>query len=443
MFDRVEQLWWRIKNALGRTFPSLKTSVVAWKSWRSDAPAHFRLHGSLVSAGPAPVKDRPHEEIEAINRSSESYFEKAESREFWLNRPFSFQPTAGKYLWRFGLLISALDIRPGDRVLDFGCGTGWTSLMLARIGAEVVGMDIAPAALEIAREAAERELAPRYREQLQFSAYSGGRIAADDEYFDHVVVFDAFHHFPNPMELLREFHRVLGPLGRFGFSEPGVGHAETESSIAEREHGVLEEDVDLEQLFRSGKAAGFQGLDLPVPALEPEILTLPMERMRWYLRGLPWLVPSYLTRSAVLRGPIGIFRKGPYAVSSLHPRHYMASIRPKRDALSVRAAEDFTIAATVVNRCDTVYLKEGRRGIGYVRLGAHLLEADGRLIEMDYGRASLSEDLPRGARARMELQLKAPSEPGSYVVRLDMVNEGICWFAEKGSKVADVTLNVA
>ena len=33
MFDRVEQLWWRIKNALGRTFPSLKTSVVAWKSW--------------------------------------------------------------------------------------------------------------------------------------------------------------------------------------------------------------------------------------------------------------------------------------------------------------------------------------------------------------------------------------------------------------------------
>jgi SAM-dependent methyltransferase len=442
MWERLEPLWWRIKDALGKALPGLKASVVARRAWRSDAPAHFRLFASSICPAPAPVRDRPAEEIETVNRSSLRYFEKAENREFWLNRPFSSQPTAGKYLWRFGLLVSALDVRPGHRVLDFGCGTGWTSIMLARIGAEVVGSDIAPAALAIAREVADRELLPRYRERLEFRLYSGGRIEADDEFFDHVLVFDAFHHFPNPMELLREFHRVLGAQGRFGFSEPGVGHAATEASIAEREHGVLEEDVDLEQLFRSGTAAGFQDLELPVPALEPEILTLSMARMRWYLRGLSWLVPSYLHRSAVLRGPIGVFSKGPYAVSSLHPRHYMASIRPATRTLSVRGGQEFIINATVENRCDTVYLKEGRRGVGYVRLGAHLLTEDGRLIEMDFGRAGLPEDLPRGARARMRLDLKAPSGPGRHIVRLDMVNEGVCWFAEKGSKVADVALNV-
>jgi SAM-dependent methyltransferase len=140
---------------------------------------------------------------------------------------------------------------------------------------------------------------------LRFSEYSGGRIEAPDGHFDSVVVFDAFHHFPNPMLILREFHRVLSAQGRFGFSEPGLGHAATESSRTERAHGVLEEDVDLEQLYQSGKAAGFQGLELPIPALEPEILTLPMERMRWYLRGL--LARSSHFTSAILRGPIGFF----------------------------------------------------------------------------------------------------------------------------------------
>ena len=54
-------------------------------------------------------------------------------------------------LSRFGHLLTALELRPGDRVLDFGCGTGWSSEMLARMGMDVVGMDISPAALEMAR----------------------------------------------------------------------------------------------------------------------------------------------------------------------------------------------------------------------------------------------------------------------------------------------------
>ena len=89
-----------------------------------------------------------------------------------------------------------------------------------------------------------------------------------------------------------------------------------------------------------------------------------------------------------------------------------------------------------------MWLRDGRRGRGHVRLGAHLLAADGALIDQDYGRASLPSDLAIRESARLELELEAPAEPGCYVLRLDMVDEGICWFAQAGSKVRDVALRV-
>ena len=91
---------------------------------------------------------------------------------------------------------------------------------------------------------------------------------------------------------------------------------------------------------------------------------------------------------------------------------------------------------------ETVWLKEGRRGRGYVRLGAHLLDGTGAPLVDDYGRASIPTDLPQRGVARIGLDLEAPLDPGHYIVRLDMVNEGICWFGQHGSPVADVPLEV-
>jgi len=431
-----------LKQTLSKLLPGVKTYVVAWRSLGKFRLPHFRPLRSWWTRTPEVLVDRPHPETTSINVSSEKYFEHSENREFWLNRPFSHPETVGKYLERFGLLLATLGIRPGDKVLDFGCGTGWTSIMLARMGADVMGMDIAPAALDIARESAARELLEDTRERLAFAVYSGNRLEISDGEVDFVVVFDAFHHFPNPMEILREFHRVLPPHGRFGFAEPGAGHAASESSIAEAAHGILEQDLDLEQFYRSALTAGFRDLELAIPALEPEILTLPMGRMRSFLRGMSWIVPQDFLRKAVLTGPIGVFRKGPYPVSSLNPRTHLAEIRPAVSRVPAAAGTELTIAVRVTNRTETVWLRGGRRGRGYVRLGAHLLDDSGAMLDHDYGRAELPRDLRRGESAEMEIRLRAPDSPGSYIVRLDMVNEGMCWFAQHGSPSSDVRFEV-
>ncbi len=65
-----------------------------------------------------------------------------------------------------GFLVGALDLRPGQRVLDVGCGPGRHALALARRGIEVVGVDLSPDFVDLAREAAEREGLPARFEVL-------------------------------------------------------------------------------------------------------------------------------------------------------------------------------------------------------------------------------------------------------------------------------------
>lgn len=57
-------------------------------------------------------------------------------------------------------LVGALELEPGVRVLDVGCGPGRHALALARRGIEVVGVDRSPDFLRLAREAAETEGLP-------------------------------------------------------------------------------------------------------------------------------------------------------------------------------------------------------------------------------------------------------------------------------------------
>jgi len=397
---------------------------------------HFRPTAPLFPKWPEPLNDLSKKEMAAANLSSDRYFGNQAHENFWLNKPLSDLDHGAQSLWRFGLLVDALGIRPEDRVLDFGCGTGWTSLMLARTGAEVTGIDISEKAIAIAQKSGTAF------ERLRFKVFDGEHLDIPDDYFDFIVVMDAFHHLPNPLQILREFYRVLNAHGSFGFAEPGIGHSETHTAHDESEHGVLENEIDPEQLRTTARQVGFDEMDLVILPIPPNMLTLTMPRARWFLRGLPWIVPQNYLRASMLSSPIGIVRKGPYTSTSLHPQKLEAEIRPSQTTIRATPGENFSLETTVVNKTGTVWLKEGRRGSGYVRLGAHLLNSQRELLIKDFGRAELSGDLQQHEQANLKLQLKAPDQSGSYIIQLDMVDEGILWFSEKASKPVDLTFIV-
>ena len=84
----------------------------------------------------------------------------------------------------------------------------------------------------------------------------------------------------------------------------------------------------------------------------------------------------------------------------------------------------------------------GRYGRRLVRLGAQLCGPDGSLVNRDYERAWLPAALGPGDRADVPITITAPSQPGRYTLKFDLVSEGIDWFESCGSPTTSKTLVV-
>lgn len=81
------------------------------------------------------------------------------------------------------LMLAALDVRPGQRVLEIGAGTGYNAALLARLGAEVTSVDVQADVADRARAALDRAGVTGVR-VLHGDGYAG----APGERFDRVIV---------------------------------------------------------------------------------------------------------------------------------------------------------------------------------------------------------------------------------------------------------------
>ncbi|KAL2159358.1 hypothetical protein VTH06DRAFT_2361 [Thermothelomyces fergusii] len=131
-------------------------------------------------------------------------------------------------------LLDRLQLRPGMRVLDVGCGTGNLTAHMAALvgggdggggGGRVVGVDPSPERLAVAREVAARALGGEGRVGLYEGAAEDLSRFGDGS-FDAVVVNSTLHWVGDQARALREVARVLRPGGRVGISG-GSGDFET------------------------------------------------------------------------------------------------------------------------------------------------------------------------------------------------------------------------
>jgi ubiquinone/menaquinone biosynthesis C-methylase UbiE len=108
-------------------------------------------------------------------------------------------------------LVNSLGVRRGMKVLDLGCGDGTTALPEARLGADVLGVDIAVNLVEAARKRAAAEGLSNSRFE-EGDASKLERLA--DKSFDLVVSIFGAMFAPRPFDVAKEMVRVTKPGGR-------------------------------------------------------------------------------------------------------------------------------------------------------------------------------------------------------------------------------------
>lgn len=155
---------------------------------------------------------------------------------FTLHKPFSDPNNVGALLHDIGAVMSLLPDAPA-KLLDLGCGSGWTSSFYAKAGYDVTGVDISPDAVKSAKKHFANI------PNLKFTTKDYDEIKFKNE-FDAVVFFDSLHHAESEVAALSAAYKALKPGGILIACEPGVGHSKSPSSIeAVKKYGVNEKDM--------------------------------------------------------------------------------------------------------------------------------------------------------------------------------------------------------
>ena len=163
--------------------------------------------------------------------------------------------------------IEALELGPGDRFLDVGCGSGAAVRRAAAASASASGVDLSPKMIERATELAAGI------ENVELRVAASDELPYEDDAFTALLCTSSFHHYPDPAASLREMERVTAPGGRLVIGDGSGDRWEARTvdwflrrfdashvklyrstEIAALLHGAGFEDVAVRKLWSGGYA---------------------------------------------------------------------------------------------------------------------------------------------------------------------------------------------
>ncbi|MFC4586718.1 methyltransferase domain-containing protein [Sphaerisporangium corydalis] len=154
-------------------------------------------------------------------------------------------------------VTDTLGLRPGDRLLDAGCGPGETAVYTAKtFGAQVTGITVS--AFEIDK-AKERAAAVGVSDLATFEYGDYMDLTYPDDSFDAVLALESLQNAQDIGQVLRELFRVLRPGGRISFSDFSLESASDPERVAKFMDTLkLRELPTLAEWLEHTRDAGFE-----------------------------------------------------------------------------------------------------------------------------------------------------------------------------------------
>ena len=162
------------------------------------------------------------------------------------NKPWSDEGRA-RYLVDIAQILQLLPPPPA-KLLDVGMGSGWTSKIFAECGYTVLGMDIAPDMVAMARDVCAGV------ENVEFAVADFENFSFGE--FDCAVIYDSLHHADSPEKTIKSVYLNLKKEGVLITAEPGRGHKIASRKIS-RLYGTTENDMTPRFQKKMMVSAGF------------------------------------------------------------------------------------------------------------------------------------------------------------------------------------------
>jgi len=143
-------------------------------------------------------------------RRATKYIPKKNEKNSFLIDPKMTNKLGGKARNRY---IKELTSKPGAKILEVGCGSGWLALELARHGCHVEAYDLSPKAIELAKKTLKEN---PFKKGFGSVTYHLQDISITDlgfEKYDGVSGWSAFHHMPDVPLFMDKVHKALKPGG--------------------------------------------------------------------------------------------------------------------------------------------------------------------------------------------------------------------------------------
>jgi 2-polyprenyl-3-methyl-5-hydroxy-6-metoxy-1,4-benzoquinol methylase/glycosyltransferase involved in cell wall biosynthesis len=342
----------------------------------------------------------------------------------------------------FANMAMELALPPGSRILDVGCGSGWLSEYFARLGYYVKGIDISPDLIEMSRERVARVPYGVDHVTQLVCVFEVHDIEAAPlrEKFDAIICYDSLHHFEDERAVMRHLAAMLSIGGQLFVLEgerPSAGSlSEGELHSVMREFKTLESPFESQYLRRLLDEHGFAVVGDYVSVngfFEREML----DGNRLPLNKLP-TNHNYLICMKVSEG----------AAASTVPdsrRPRVLAVRfslpvPVPNRVAARAA--LTIPLAIQNTGDTLWLTGQTVRAGIVMPAVRVFDDKGTLMTEFHGEPLLPRAVAPGETVKIKIEYVAPRRPGAYTMKIDLVDQHVCWFEQQGSQPLIINFDV-